>query len=275
MHRTRSYVLKAILFSFALFIETLIISSLLFNFAISKNYFSIDWNFVGLLTAVLLLICYTYALTVGAWDTWLQYIIVPLPISLGTALIVARINLAYGMIVFFTVYMFSAYDVYFATQLKEQLIKFNPKIILRFSTKGILLIFALISGLLIFISPVSPDEVNTSVVSFIADIADKQTKIILNNSMEQNENLAILKRFGLVSLDFKTLFTNQISTVLEPYKHFILPIIAILVAGSIQFLNGLVYLLFAVTVDLVFMLAKRSGILKTEYRDVKQETLTY
>ncbi len=275
MHRTRSYVLKAILFSFALFVETIMASSLLFDFAIAKNYFAIDWNFIGLLTAALLLICYTYALTVGAWDTWVQYVIVPLPISLGTALIVARMNLAYGIIVFFTVYIFSAYDVYVATSLKEQLIRFNPKIVLRFSTKGLLLIFALISGLLIFISPVSPDEVNTNVVDFMAGIAEKQTKIILNNSMEQNENLAILKRFGLVSLDFKTLFSNQISTVLEPYKHFILPVIALLVAGSVQFLNGPVYLLFAITVDLVFMLAKRTGILKTEFREVQQEILTY
>ena len=273
MPRSRSFYIKTICFSFALFVESLVLASYLFNFAVSKDYFTLDMNLIFTVAGLLLLIAYTYSLTVGAWDVWLQYVVVPLPICAANALLVARINYLYAIIVFFASYIFLSYDVFFASQLKQQLIKFNPRFILRFSTKGLLFFFALMGGLFIMLVPISPEELN--IVDSMTDIANSQVQFVVGSVTGQSSELEMLQNLGLVNLDFRDMLRTQIDDMVTPYKDYFVPIVALVTIASIQFLNSMVYLVFAASIGLFFKIAKRLGILRSEFEEVTKENLTY
>lgn len=273
MQHTRGYFIKTIFFSVLLFVESLILVNMLSNYAGAKDYFTVDWQFIGIVAGILLSIAYTYALSIGSWDTWLQFVVVPLPISLANALIVARINYLYGLMAFFVSYLFISYDVFFATQLKEQLIKFNPKIILRFSTKGLLFTFALMAGLFVFLTPTSLEELN--IINTAAKITETQLKTLIDNSFSGSMELTLLKNFGLLDYNYTELLAEQIRTFVEPYRDYVVPILSVLVITSVQFINAIVYIIFALTIDLIYFIAKKLNIIKVEYREVMQEILTF
>lgn len=275
---TQGYFFKTLFTSAALFAESIVLLSFLYNYSISGDFFTLDTRLLIYVSLLLLAICYTYALSVGSWNSWLQFVTVPLPISIANALIVIQINYLYAALVFFASYFFLSYDVFFATQIKEQLIKFNPRIILRFSTKGLLFNFAIMAGVLVFLSPVS--VTHETFIDSVSDIAEQQTQTIISQSLNQsgvgeNSQLGMLAGLGVANLDFKEIIQAQMRGFIEPYKHYITPIVSVLVIGTIQFLNSLVYLVFAGTISFVYGVAKKTGFLKVEYREVSQEVLVY
>lgn len=273
MQHSKGFFIKTIVFSLALFVETLILGNFFFQFALAKNYFVLDWNFLGMVVGLLLVIAYTYALTVGAWDTWLQFVVVPMPISLANALLVARVDYKYAVLTFFVSYLLLSYDVFFASRIKEQLIKFNPKIMLRFSTKGVLFSFALVAGLFVFLIPVTPEELN--IVEALSQTADQQVKLLLNSSFGTTAEYKLLQQFGLADASYADVIAVQLQQFIEPYREYLVPIVALLVVGTIHFLNSFVFILFALTIDFVFYFAKKTGVLHTDYQEVTQETLTF
>jgi hypothetical protein len=269
MGGNHKYLAKTLGISFLLFVESLLATHQLWNLTKELQIFDININSVIMLSITLLVICYTYALSVGAWNEWLQYVIVPLPIALGIVLIIAQINFIYALLAFLSTYVLITYDVFFSSKLKDQMIKFNPRIILRFSTKGLLFVFAIVGAVLILVSPVDSEQLN--IPGNIAHISDQY----LGRYVEEREDIQLLRSLGLIQFDFKDVVELQVRNFIEPYKSFVLPVIAFIIFSSIQTLNILIYLVFALTIDLLYYFAKKFGVLKIELRDVQQEVLSF
>lgn len=266
---TQSKNLKIIFLSLALLVESFVLTTILFQFAKSQDFFSPPLTTIAKISLMLLLISYTYALTIGGWSKYIQFIFVPLPILLGILAVLIQIDVTYAILFFIVAYLLLAYDIIFATNLKKQLLKFNPRLVLRFSTKGILFIFAVTASLLVLLNPISPNELN--IAGTIAEIADKQVQTILGSG----QNDFGVTTYSLFSLDIKDTVETEIDKFIVPYKQFVVPLIALLIFGSIQFINSLIYLIFSLTVGFLYVAAKKVGFLKQEFIQVEQEVLKF
>lgn len=260
-------VFKTVAISTLLFIESLITTSIMWNYVKNLDTPTITIGLVLKLGFMLLLLTYTYALTIGAWDKWLQYVIIPLPLSLGIFLVIATINVLYAFLIFILIYMTLSYEVYFATRMKDMLIKFDPRLVLRFSIKGMLFTYALIGAVLILMGPRIEFDLGESLSNLVHEEAE--------GVMENIETYKYAKDAGLIELDTKGIIKNSVNDLVSPYAQFIAPILAILTIASVSTLDWFVYVVFSATIDILFMFAKRLKFIHYEYKDVKQEILRF
>ncbi len=267
--KSTSYYMKTAILSGALFIESLMLTAFLKKLAFTENYFDPSFSTILHTALLLLLIAYTYALTVGAWDKWEQYVIVPVPVCAGIFVIAISIDAAYALLLTLACFLILLYDIDFSAKLREQLIKFNPQIILRFSTKGLLFVFALVGAFLVV---VSPSAQNIDLTGGIADVVHGQVTNIV--SRETGVSVSdITQVVGEGSI--RTFVKSQLDALLDPYKEFFVIIVAFFTLGLIQLINGIIYALFSVTIGTVFALAKKVGFFRTETKQVDQEILRF
>jgi hypothetical protein len=260
---------KTIILMAALFFEALFLTLIFIDLTYTKNFLSPDFRLVVYAAIIMLFMLYTYALTVGAWAKWEQYIIVPLPISLGIAFVTASISVVYAIVAFLICYLIIGYETYFSTQLKDQLIKFVPGIVLRFAARGIMFSFALMAALIILVNPISDERID--IAGGIANLAQNQ----VNSFITSRPDLSLLYFQDLSPLDIRGTVEQEVRVILSQYEQYILPVMAFAVFGIVQALNLAVYLVFSLTVGFVFALAKRLGFLKEEVVQVERVILKF
>lgn len=299
-----AYYIKTGILMILLTIESYALTDALLAHIRSEDYFTPSMRTLGIIAGLLLLIIYTYSLTVGAWKKWEQFIIVPLPISLGIFGALFPLNSTYATLVAFVAYVLVSYDVLIATKIKDSMIKFNPVIILRFSTKGLLFLFALLAAIMVLLH--SADKRNRiDLGSKIAELAQAQLENVMQPQPNQNQAPSFLidelegkglppnpELFSMLSgmqgttsslvgglpsfnLDLKDTVKREVDRIVEPYQQFIPPLIALVVFALIRFLGGIVHLAFNITVPIVFGLAKSLGLFHIVHIPVTKEELTF
>lgn len=297
-----SYYLKTLSLSLALFIESFFLTYNINEYIKSQKYFSPPLSIMLALVLLLLLIFITNALLAGSWNKWEQYVFPVFPIVLGTVVIVYEINSAYAFIVGIITYLILSYEMFLASQLKRQLIIFNPRWILRFSSKGIILAFSIVAAVLVVIS--AGKEPQLKIGDTLGDLAAKYVSTMINQEMSQQTQSQLtdvqrarLSSFGLDPSQFtyvensdlfkgipsatasqfsvKKTVTDQINQLLEPYQKFVNPIIAILMFGLLQFLGTIAFFLFSLSVELIFWLAKKTGFVKIDIVPAEQEIVHF
>lgn len=261
--------IKTIVLSIALFVESFFLTSLMAEYARLHDYFTPPVNIVILLGVGLLLLAYTYAFTIGAWVSWEQFVIVPVPVCLGIFLVTMRINIVYALVLTAVCLVLLTYDIYFATSLKAQLVTFKPRLILRFSTKGLLFIFALVAAAIILMEPASK---NIDVSGLIADEVGEQAEKLVKSS----PTFQPLNQYGLTDmLDISGTVKKEVDTFIGSYRDYVLPILAFVALGFIQFLNLIVYLIFSLTIGLLFRIAKGLHFFRVEKETIEREILKF
>ncbi len=262
-------IIKTVFLALLLFIESYLLTSLMAAYAQLRDYFSPPTNMVILLAIGLLLLAYTYALTIGIWNKWEQYIVVSIPVCLGIFVRVVQINPTYAFALTIIGLTLITYDIYFASSLKSQLISFNPRIILRVSTRGLLFIFALVGGALILMEP---SNKNIDIGNLIASEVGEQVE----NFIMQSPTFQPLNQYGFSNLiNVEELIETEVNKYVFTYRDYVLPLLALVALGFIQFLNFLVLVIFSSTVGFLFKLAKSTGFFQIEKEVVEREVLKF
>lgn len=304
--RPKSYWIKWTITTLALVGETYWIIKLLTNFVSKGNFFTIDPIFSIQIIGIMLLTMYTMALTVGAWDKMWHILVTSILVSITIFLALLQYNATYAIILGIGSFLLLVWDTYRSFRLKNLIIKFDPIIILRYSSRGLLFIFSIMAGILIILDTTTVGEINVG--QKVAEVAEVPLKnavesqinsnvidsIVANNAgvtqlpadaEEQLRNLGITNLAGLgkdilipqdkVNTEVKTIIENQVNDMVQPYKNFVRPIIAILVYGMFQLYATVTYILFTLTVWPLFSIAKSSGLIKKELVMVEKEELTF
>jgi len=263
-----SYLTKIIALGILIFIESFILSQLISDFVGTQNVLSVSVEYSAKFVILMLLISYTFALTLGGWRKWEQYVFIPVPVSLAVFLTTIRLQYIYPTLLSLLFLVLLILDVYQSNNLKKLLLKPNPKMIMRFSTKGILFLFSILGGLLFLISANQTPKINVG--RELANIIEKPLQQVVSGSVTPE-----LAPIALGFIDVKKLAENQLNDLIEPYKQFINPVMAVLTFALFQFYASIAYLMYMLTIDLVYFIAKKARFLKTETVQVTQEHLTF
>lgn len=300
-----AYYVKTSIIATLLFAESFLLSGLILSYINSQKFFSPSLDFMVLVAVLMLLILVTHALIVGAWDKWEQFIFGPISISLGLFITTFPINSAYAVVIFFLSYVLLFYEVILASQLKRQMLVFNPRLVLKFTTKGIILIYSLSAAILVIVTAgKQPDfNVGNKVGEFVDMYFTTQINTEMNAQVQEGlspEQMERLSAFGLdptkfnysdgtetpyilenmanvsiPELSLKNTVANEVNKLVDPYKRFVNPIMAIMVFGLIQFLGTIAYLFYSLSIDIVFWAAKKFGLFTTETVQAEQEILHF
>lgn len=301
--KTTVYYVKTAVVTVLLGVESFFATKLLIDYVKSQKYFAPPMSFLASFTGLMLLLLFTYFLTVGAWIKWEQYVIVPLPISLGIFIAIYPLNTTYAMLISISAYLLLCYDVMISTNLKKMLIQFKPRHILRFSTKGILFMFALIAGVIVLVvnaNPVSEIDIGgklgeltqTQYEKFVEPKINDSAQRVLINELEGKGLPTDPEMFSMLSgltdtsssfmgglpginLDLTKTVETEFNALIEPYKQFIPPLIALLVFALIRFLGGIAHFVFNILIDPIFALFKATGFLHTGQISVSKEVIGF
>ena len=236
-----------------------------------------------------------------AWDKWEQYVFVPIPICLGIFATAFFINSAYAILLVFLVYLILVYDIYIASNLKSMLIVFSPKLIMKFSAKGILLSFSITAAVLVLISSGKQPELNVG--KKMGDLVDEHIIPQINQEIENrvesvkedpmevinranlgDEQKGLLEKTGVLDnlanikapeLSLAETITQEVNKLIEPYKRFVNPIISIMAFGIVQFLGTISFIIYMLSIDILFWLAKKTGFIKIEKVPTEKEILHF
>src|SRR4030065_1595818 len=239
--RSAVYYAKVSVLFLALFLESYFLSQVIFDFIKSQQFFTPVLNVYGIIVLLEMLLIITNALMIGAWGKWEQFVFTPVPIITGMLLVILPINKAYSIIFILLAYLLICYDMLLASQLKSQMLVFNPRLVLKFTSKAISLIFSLLSAILIILNAQNHPELNIG--NKIGEIFDKyfmpkisyqiDTKVD-EVTKDQKQKLSafgldpgqveIAEKSGLFSsvvnsqLSLKDTITEEVNGLIEPYK---------------------------------------------------------
>jgi len=303
--KSTAYYVKTSIIATLLFAESFLLSGLILGYINSQKFFSPSVHFMVLMTVLMLLIIVTHALIVGAWDRWEQFVFGPISISLGLFIVTFPINSAYAVVIFSLSYVLLFYEVILASQLKRQMLVFNPRLILKFTSKGIVLIYSLSAAILVIVTAgKQPDfNVGNKVGEFVDIYFTTQINSKINTQVQDSlspEQMERLSAFGLdptkfnysdgtetpyvienmanvsiPELSLKNTVANEVNKLVDPYKKFVNPIMAIMVFGLIQFLGTIAYLFYSLSIDFVFWVAKKMNLFVIEKVPAEQEILHF
>ena len=262
------YYLKTSFLAVAIFIESFVLSNLIMNFVRTKNVFTVDAQFSIKIVLLMLLMAYTFALTMGGWRKWEQYLFIPLPVTLGVFFSMIMVIPTYAVLIALGFLLLLMYDVYKSTRLKSLLVKIDPKMILRFSTKGLLFLFSILGGVLVILGTADIEPVNMG--EKIAEFAKEPMENIIRSELPEEAHQQLLGNGNL-----KQMTETQINNLIEPYRNMVNPLIAIMTFGLFQLYASIAYILYMLTIDLIYLLMKKTGFFKIEIVSVNQEQLKF
>ena len=244
----------------ALAIESFLVTTLLFDYVKTQDYFSFNLSSFIPIGLTFLLILWTYSLTVGGWGKWEQYVLVPLPISLGIFVVVFQLSAVYAALTALISYILLSYYMYNAAALKKEMVRFRPSIILSSSAKGILFLFSLVTAALVFLY-MSPGGQEMNLGKTIGEFASEHYAKSLPTE-------------GL-GLDLAQIVEGEFNKLIAPYKDFITPVTALLVFALVRFIGSIANMVFDLTGRPVYWLFKKVGFLHVSHTTVEKEDIGF
>lgn len=256
-NKDATWYVKTIILSVLLFLFTLLFGYLVNGYISRGDYFNLYSGEVVWVVLVLCVILLVYSLTVGSWNDRLEYIVVPLPISLGIFIFLVSFNIYNALYAFIIVYVFLCLEMYKTVRLKKMLVKFEPRFVLRSSGRGMMLVYSLFALFILMIGSTFENVHTIDVGSKLSDV--------VSDPISQLYNLSYLE------VNVKELVTTQINNVVEPYRNFFRPVMAIFVFLIFRFFGSIAYALYSILIRVVFHIAKKTGFIKIEKASVEQE----
>lgn len=259
-NKTIPWYIKTVAISIILFIETYILGTWIEEYIFKGDYFNITPTNTALINILItmVIIVITYSLSIGAWDKFEQYLLIPIPVGLALTLILIKYNLYNGITAGLILTLLICYDIYKSTVLKKLLTKFEPKFILSPSIKGILMVFSLFAVLILLFSSAKTPLTDLNIGERIA----KFTKEPITKSIPNIQYLDI---------EPENIIENQINSMIVPYQSFLKPLMAVFVFLVFGFVGSLAYWVFVFLVYPMFYLARKTGFIKIEKVTVEQE----
>lgn len=261
----KSYYLKTGIIFFLLFVESLYLSKLLLDYSVAQDYFSIQTVLFVKYVLVSLALVYTYALSVGSWEHHDHYFLVAAPIAFGIFANLMILNLTQALVFTFLAFLFISYYMKNTNKLRKILLVFSAPLLLKTPARTLIMLFSFLAGFMVFLNYYASHSQKLSIGSQIGNLAEQQ---ILSN---QN----IFKQVVELDIPIKETVAGQVDDLVQPYKQFVPSVVGFLVFGVFQFLGWISYGIYVLTIELVFWIAKRAGLYRIEYVDVRKEELTF
>jgi hypothetical protein len=266
--KSATYYIKAGLFSLLIFIESFILAQLIIGFVRNQDIFSVDLRYSAMVVAMMLLITYTFALTIGGWQKWEQYLIIIAPVILAVFLSTFPISPTYAVVITFGFGVLLSFDVYKSTRLKNLLLKPEPKMILRFSTRGLLFLFSVLGGVLVTLNVSAAEPLNIG--QKVGEMTSGPIQTMLEGQIPQEAQDLVEG-----TIDYREVVETQVNALIEPYRNLVNPVIAILTFALFQVYASVAYLIYIITIDGIFWLAKKLKLFTVEKVMVEQEQLKF
>lgn len=301
--KSKAFWIKSTILSLALIVESYFLTDLLIKYVESEMFFIPPWDLLTVISALMLLVLYTYSLTIGGWDKWEQYVLVPLPISIGIFFSILQKNAGYAALIALMAFLLLAYDTFFASNIKKELIYFKPRLILKFSTKGIIFMFSLLAGGLVFLHTAEKTEMinlgeklgeitQEQYEKIVQPKINEQAQMVLEKELEgkglpvspemfsmlgglSGDSSTLIGGLPTINLDLRDTIEKEFNALMEPYKRFVPSLIALLVFALIRFVGGFVNLIFAYTVSFVFWFFRSVGFLHLTHVQVLKEEISF
>jgi hypothetical protein len=252
--------IKSAVVAAALAVESFLLTNLLFEYVIAQDYFAVNLGGFLVISALFLLLLWTYSLSVGGWGRWEQYVFVALPMGLGVFVSLLQFDLvAAGLIGAVSLFLIAFYTTS-ANDFKKEMVHFRPDIILNNSARGIVFTFSLITAALVFIYSTEVKEINVG--EKVGEYAQQNSSKLFDAPLPPGINIGILAE-------------AQFNQAIAPYKDYIAPILALLVFTVIRFVGGIAGFAFEATVRPLFWLFKRIGFLHSNHTSVEKEEIGF
>lgn len=247
------------------------------------------------------LLTITSALFVGLWHKWEYFVVPSFPIALGVFLASFTLNNTYAFIMFLFVFALITYDSFASSILKKQLITFYPRAVLRTFPKALTFAFSLVAAVLVVLKAGQQPQIDIGNTlgeltdKYISPQIDKHIQSQIDEGLTTDQlnslqtfglapdNIELARQSGLLEnisgsipkISLKDQINSQVNNFIEPYKNLVNPLMGLLAFGLITFLGFFARVAFIATIDLVFLVATKSGLLKKELITVSQEVVTF
>jgi len=290
--KSKTALIKFIVLQIFLFAETIIFSILVSEYVQKQDFFHIDWIFSLQIVGLMVLSLYTISLIIIIENISQNSIITSLVFALGISIPVFYYSLTYAAIIGLLALFIMFLDNYRVERIKKIMIKPRPSNLLRKSSKGLLFMLSIFAGLLVALEISGIEKINVG--EKVGEILEEPLETFIQQKVEEQidnreaQVSPLLEDFGLPSikldpkmitsgLDFniKDIVANQVNTFIEPYKKFISPLMAVLTFGLFQLFAGAAYLIFILTVNIIFAIALKTGLIKKEIIQVEKEKLIF
>ena len=290
-------IIKRVLLSLVLSIESYLVGNVLKDFIQNQNYFSFSLNFTLKIVVLLVLTLYTLSFSIGTSDKWEYGTVFGIGVFLGVFFNLITYDTFYALLIALGSFLIINLNSLRSLKYKNNLIKAIPKLSLRFSTKGMLLIFGVLAST-IFLLESSGVTNQINVGKTIAEITEKPVLNIVEKQISQiqlplktqelNENdpkvKTVLESLGLPSflpqnllspenINISGIIESAVNRFLEPYKKLFSPVMAILIFAIFQFYATIAYYVYFLTINPLFSLLKKIGLIKTEKIQIEKEKL--
>lgn len=297
----RDYYIKPLALLFLLFVETVFATQLISDFVEVQNYLAVSIEYMLGVAVLYFVIAITFTFLLCSDHKSLLYVVTPAVVVLGMSLPLASFDIRYVAGFLGICFLFMVMEIYKAQQFKHLLVKNNYALIFKMAIKTLLTAIGLASALIIMLTP-SMGQYNfgKKVAELVAAPVQKALEDQLGtsgssidlNSIYQSQGTskeavnAQIKQMGIPidlealdkgetpKIDFATIIESKVNTVVEPYKMFIRPLIAMLVYGLFHFIGSIAVFFYGFLVGPIFALAAKLGIVKVERIMVEKEVIS-
>jgi len=257
--------IKTGLLSLIIFGSSLGLGNTIVDFVEMGDYFSFSLETALAFITFAFFLLVSFALSVGCWNRYDQYLFVLIPMGLGVFFSLEHLDPIQALTFASIFSLIMVLYMYRSLKLKSLLLKFIPGLIFSDATKALMLLFSLLSAFAIFINFENINHPKT-LADYIVEAVSTQ---IQNSSGGPFE---ILKN---ANIPLDELIKTNVENFLEPFKQFTMPIIAFLVFSYFQLLGWISYTIYSFLVDPVFWAGKKFNLFKTTEEEVKKENLTF
>jgi hypothetical protein len=261
------FYIKSALIVAAVFFATNSLSSEILTFSQTGDIFALNTELAIRVTVLMLAVMYLFTLSIGAWDKWEQFAIIPIPTALGVTLSLMLLQQLYALYIGLAFLVLMELFILSSTKLKKLLLKFSPTIIMQPILRGTLFLFSLLSVISIILSS---NAQNINIGNEIGTMIEEPLKQAVTKQIPTE-----LRSFVLTEVDFKGLAETQINKTIEPYKNYIKPIMAILTFFLFQFFGSIALFIYKLTVNILMWLVLKTKLIKIELVEVPQEILKF
>ncbi len=299
---------KVLLFSLFT-LEMALLSKVILNFVYTQKYFSLSPDFAIPFLILLIVILWTINLIVITTHQKPETFILPVLFFIFAFFLLNQSKIIESLLLSFIFSLYFLYKITRTKKFEENLLKVKTSYSGRYASKGFLL--ALNGIIAIKVLFTSENANLPDIEKWAVDTTENQIRKIeeeyknenpksqetldLNSLEKTNPELsAVLKSLGItdssiLKLSEETSYTSteeidksitknlsnslylQIDKILEPYKKYFRPALAVLVFGLLQIYGAIAYFIYSITIDLILRLLLKFKIIGIEKIQTEKE----
>jgi len=297
-----SLLLKKVLFFAVFTLEMALLSKVILNFVYTQKYFSLSPDFAIPFLILLIVTLWTINLIVITTHQKSETLILPVLFFIFAFFLLNQSKMIESLLLSLVFSLYFLYKITRTKKFEENLLKVKTIYSGRYASKGFLL--ALNGIIAIKVLFTSENANLPDIEKWAVDTTENQIRKIeeeyknenprsqetldLNSLEKTNPELsAVLKSLGItdssiLKLPEETSYTSteeidksitknlsnslylQIDKILEPYKKYFRPALAVLVFGLLQIYGAIAYFIYSITIDLILRLLLKFKIIGIE-----------